>query len=228
MAEIIIAGRPIPAMYIAIGLPVLAVLYLALNVTGEEGMMARIASIQAIEEGLEAKRAESEELRRRTREIDTMKQETEAIERSITLLKAKIPGDAQVPVLLYDVERMAKASHAGLQGFQPEALRAFSGTQANAAQPPDPNAPADPAFAGIHELPVKVQAKATYPELIRFLDQLGAYERKLNVSNMSLALANGERGGGVLDGKDPLVFKNKLSVEFTLSAYMLKRGGATP
>jgi Tfp pilus assembly protein PilO len=218
-AEIQVGGQSIPAIYIAAALPVLALLYLGYAFYMSEdppGIMARIEALDAQEAGLVTKRQEADDLRRRTQEIDTVKAEIEALEKSITLLKQQIPGDAQVSSLLFDIERMTKASQGALFSFTPQTMRAFSGEGAGGTGTSD-----------IQELPVAIKATATYPEVINFLAQLNNYERKLNISNLSLTPAANTKGGNEGDqGTIPSGFKNTLNVEFTLLAYVLKTNGA--
>ena len=217
-AEIQVGGQSIPAVYLAIAMPVLALMYLGYSLyMGEDppSIMARIETLDAREAGLEAKRQEAEDLRRRTKEIDTVKAEIAALEKSITLLKQQIPADAQVSSLLFDIERMTKASQGALFSFQPQAMRAFSGEGASGST------------MDIQELPVSIKATATYPEVINFLAQLNQYERKLNISNLSLSPSGDSKGGNGGDqGTMSMGFKNTLSVEFTLLAYVLKTNGA--
>lgn len=216
--EIQIGGQSIPAVYLAIAMPVLALMYLGYSLYMTEdppAIMARIEAIDAREAGLEAKRQEADDLRRRTKEIDSVKAEIAALEKSITLLKQQIPGDAQVSSLLFDIERMTKASQGALFSFQPQPMRAFSGDGGSSSATMD-----------IQELPVSIKATATYPEVINFLAQLNAYERKLNISNLSLS-PSGDKGGNEGDqGTMSMGFKNTLNVEFTLLAYVLKQNGA--
>lgn len=225
MSEIIIGGKPVPALYVGIGLPVLALLYVGyVGFMAEENLMAKNDALVAQEAAVVEKQAQADELRERTKQIDTVKAEITALERSIALLKQKIPGEAQVPVLLFDIERMAKGSQGTMNSFQPGALRAFGSDGANAAS--DPNA-TKANTNDIMELPVTIQATATYPEIIKFLSQVSNYERKLNVGNLKLTPGKGGGGeGGGEAGKNSIVFKNTLNVEFTVSAYILKQGGA--
>lgn len=217
--EIQVGGQSIPAVYVAIALPVLALMYLGYSLYMTEdppSIMSRIETLDAREAGLETKRQEAEDLRRRTKDIDTVKAEIAALEKSITLLKQQIPGDAQVSSLLFDIERMTKASQGALFSFAPGQLRAFTGEGSGGSATMD-----------IQELPVSIKATATYPEVINFLAQLNQYERKLNISNLSLTPTGESKGGNTGDpGTMSLGFKNTLSVEFTLLAYVLKTNGA--
>jgi Tfp pilus assembly protein PilO len=225
MSTITLGGREVPALYVGIALPVLSLLYLGyVGFVAEESLSARNDALVAQEASVAEKQGQADELRQRTKQIDGIKAEITALERSISLLKEKIPSEAQVPVLLYDIERMAKSSQGAMNSFQPGQLRAFGS---------DPNAPAAEAKPGantndIMELPVTIQATATYPEIIKFLSQVSNYERKLNVGNLKLTPGSGKSEGTGDSGKNSIVFKNALNVEFTLSAYILKQGGAQP
>jgi Tfp pilus assembly protein PilO len=280
MATINIGGQEIPAIAIAVALPVLAALYVADAayfgfVSGETLMAAQDAIVQK-EAGVEEKHHQAQELKERTKQIDAIKAETAALEKSITLLKSKIPSEAQVPVLLYDIERMAKAAEGNLRSFEPGQMKPYGsgpgaapipapppppapkpkpaakpaadkgegdggaeggagdaegggGAKPAAKAPPPPPPPPRPATADILEMPVTIHAEATYPQVIKFLDQLSTYERKLNVSNLQLTpAAGGSSGGGAADSKQAAVFKNTLGVEFTVSAYVLKKSGGQP
>jgi Tfp pilus assembly protein PilO len=276
MASINIAGREIPAFAITAVLAVLGIAYAADAsyfgyVVTSETISAALDKVAAQEAGIEDKKRQAQELKARTKEIDTIKAETVALDKSITLLKAKIPGEAQVPVLLYDIERMAKASDGNLKSFEPGELKPYgsapgsapvptpppaptpappkpkpvekeggggaegaaapaSGAPAGGAPAPAPvaAAPARPATADIMELPVTVHAEATYPQVIKFLDQLGTYERKLNVSNLQLTPLGGASASASDPNKQAIVFKNMLNVEFTLTAYVLRKSGGQP
>lgn len=211
MSTINIGGQEIPVIAIAAGLPALAALYVAdtayFGFTVEQSLMAKYDGIQEAIAKVEEKRGQAEELKARTKEIDKVKARIAELEKGITLLRAKIPGEAQVPVLLYDIERIAKKSHGDLANFQPAELKPFAG---------DPT-------GDIQELPVSISASATFPQVITFMEQLNQYERKLSVSNLSLTPA-----GNKLDPKVGGVYQNTLNLQFTLNAYVLKGKGDTP
>jgi Tfp pilus assembly protein PilO len=229
MSEIVIAGRPIPALWIGAALPVLALLYVGyVGFMAEENINAKIEAANAQETSVAEKQDQAQQLATRTKEIDKVKREIQDLERAVTLLKNKIPSEAQVPVLLYDIERMARASQGEMNSFQPGQLRGFGQGDQPAGQPADTkNAPAG--TQDIMELPVTIQCTATYPEVIKFLSQVSNYERKLNVSNIKVAPGKSQSGAGQPgSGKEAIGFKNTLSVEFTVSAYILKAGGAQP
>lgn len=248
MATVNIGGRDIPAAALAAVLPLLGLLYVGeVGYLGmalvEETTMAKYDARIAKDTELEGKAQEVVELQQQTKMMEAVKAETEALEKSIELLRSKIPSEAQIPVLLYDIERMAVASQGELNSFAPGELRSFGGGAAAPAPaptpPPPPRPGASPAPAGggeeggagaasmtdILELPVTISAGATYPQVIKLLDQLATYERKLNVTNLTLSPNLVQRPTGA-DAKEPFVFKNALKVEFTLSAYVLRRAGA--
>ena len=210
MSTINIGGQEIPVLAIAIGLPVIAACFVAYDgYFAEESVMTQYDAIQAKIEEVEGKKREAEELKQRTKEIDKVKGEIAEIEKNITLLRSKIPGEAQVPVLLYDIERITKGVQGDLATFTPGELRTFSGDSSG----------------DIQEMPVTIAASATFPQVIQFMDRLSSYERKLSVSNISLQPAptntagkNGEAG----------MYKNTLNLQFTLNAYVLKGKGDTP
>ncbi|HEY9724631.1 MAG TPA: type 4a pilus biogenesis protein PilO, partial [Oscillatoriaceae cyanobacterium] len=156
-----------------------------------------------------------DDLARQAKDIVQIQKQTDDLKNAIALLKQQIPGEAQIPVLLFDLERMVKDSDGTLNSFEPGKLRAFSGGGGTATQ-------------DIQELPVTIRASATYPEVIKFLDALNAYERKLNVSDLTLSPA-GSAGVAKSDsGNSAPVFQNTLNVQFTLLAYVLKEGGTSP
>lgn len=233
MAEIRIGERVIPALYAAIGLPVFGALVAAYFFTCEGGVLPRNDEITAREAGLVDKRAEVEQLKIKVRRIDAVRTEMEETEKRIALLKTKIPEDAKVPVLLYDLERLAKSAKSGISSFEPGQFKQFAAGNAVAAPdaaavaaaagtPGTAAAPAVPAVGDVWELPIKIQAEATYPDLIAFFDKLNAYERKLAVSELSLDPTGAAPAGGPAAAG---VFKNRLKIGFTLSAYVLKAGG---
>lgn len=226
MAEIVIAGRPIPAIAVAVAIPVLALLYTGYTVAlAEDGVMARMTMLDEKEAQLTVKQAELEELKKRSTEIATIKLEIEDLKKSITLLKQKIPGEAQVPVLLYDIERIARENQGTLNSFAPGKLQPF-GSGAKGARPSAAAAAAasSSATSDIQELPVKIAATTTFPQMIKLLHAINAYERKLNISGLTVkpnsAPSDMEKG--------PVAFKNTLALEFTLSAYVLKTPDAAP
>lgn len=250
MATINLGGRELPAAAVAAAIPLLAALYVAevgyfgmALTTPEETTYGQYEACNTKDSEIAAKQEEAAQLKEQTKEMDRVKAETEALEKSIELLRSKIPSEAQIPVLLYDLERMALASQGNLNSFAPGELRSFGGG-AGAAPAPAPTPAPTPkpggntapaaeeggaaggaAVTDILELPVSIVAEATYPQVIKFLDQLGTYERKLNVTNLSLTPVQVQRPTGA-DAKEPFVFKNALKVEFTLSAYVLRRAGA--
>jgi Tfp pilus assembly protein PilO len=239
MSTITIANRDIPVLYLAIAMPVLVSLYVGYTAfMADGGLMSHYNVIVAKEAEVDSKRGQAAELRRRTQQIDVIKHEVETLQQSITLLKSKIPPDAHVGVLLYDLERLAKASKTSMDSFTPGDLGPFSGlaglsqtpvaapTPAASTAPSKPGADTvtlEPVTVNISELPIKVEATSTFPQLIKFLDEINSYERKLNVSNLSLAPAGG--AGAPAGGAG---FSNALKVSFTIKAYVLKTSGGTP
>ncbi|MFP5503551.1 MAG: type 4a pilus biogenesis protein PilO [Candidatus Sericytochromatia bacterium] len=221
---ITISGQEIPAIYIAIGLPVLALGYTLMQLyMGDYPLMGRLEALEGREAGLAGLEAEAQELKRQASAVDETKEEIAKREEQITLLKQQIPSDAQVSVLLFDIERMTKQSQGSLFSFTPGALRAFGSNGQDSGGSPGGSATSD-----IQELPVTIKATATYPEVIDFLSLLNSYERKLNVSNLTLAPAGS--AGVQQPGEDGKAagFKNTLNVEFTLLAYVLISNGAQP
>lgn len=208
MSTISIGGQEVPVIAVAAGIPALAAVYVLessyLGMISETTLMAQYEGIQGRIAGVEEKRGQAEELKARTKEIDKVKARIAELEKGITLLRAKIPGEAQVPVLLYDIERIAKSAHGDLSVFQPAELKSFSG---------DPT-------GDIQELPVTVSASATFPQIITFMEKLNQYERKLSVSNLSLTPMASKP-----DPKLGGMYQNTLTLQFTLNAYVLKGKG---
>lgn len=219
---ITISGQEIPAIYIAIALPVLALGYTIMQLyMGDVPLMGRLEQLEGREAGLAGMEAEAQELKRQASAVDETKEEIAKREEQITLLKQQIPSDAQVSVLLFDIERMTKQSQGSLFSFTPGNLRAFGSDG-------EGRGGGDSATSDIQELPVTIKATATYPEVIDFLGLLNNYERKLNISNLTLTPSG--KAGVQQPGEDgkTLGFKNTLNVEFTLLAYVLKSNGAQP
>ena len=208
MKTITVGGNEVPVAAVAAILPVLAVLYVLNDAfLADDSMSSRYDAALAKEGDIETKRAQSLSLKQSSRNIDKVKADIVDVESGIRVLRSKIPVDAQLPVLLFDVEKMARLSRGGLESFQPEAIEVFKG---------DPT-------GEIQELPIKVKAQATFPQILSFLNQINAYERKLSISNLTVRLTeDADRSAG---GR----YENKLSMEFRLNAYILQnKGGATP
>lgn len=209
MATINIGGNEVPAVAVAAVAPVLALFFLINDAyLAEENLLAKWDAITAQEQSIEDKRSTAMQLKQQTREIDKVKAEILEIEKAIAVLRSKIPVEAQLPVLLYDIERMASLSQGGLESFQPEALAAFKG---------DPT-------GEIQELPITIKANGTFPQVLQFLGRINAYERKLSVSNLTLKPVN-ESVGEVGKQRD---YRNSLAMEFKLNAYILRSKGGTP
>ncbi|MEB3195797.1 MAG: type 4a pilus biogenesis protein PilO [Candidatus Sericytochromatia bacterium] len=206
MSTVTIAGNEIPVNVLAGVLPALAMLYLA-NAAyfAEDSLMGRYDGVVAKENTIVEKRNSAQELKQRSREIDKVKADIVDIEKSIAILRSKIPVDAQLPVLLYDVERMARLTRGGLDSFQPEQMAAFRG---------DPS-------GEIQEIPIAIKAKGTFSQVLQLLEQIHGYERKLSIGNLSLRPVN---TSPVMSSR----FQNTLAMEFKLSAYVLRNRGATP
>lgn len=210
MSTINIGGQEIPAIALAIGIPALAACYVAYDGYFAEGsLMSRYDSINIQIEEVATKQADADKLKQRAKEIDKVRAEIAEYGDAIKKLRDKIPGEAQVPVLLYDIERIAKSSHGDLATFQPGEMRSFSGGGGN----------------DIQEMPVTISASATFPQVIAFMQQLNKYERKLSVSNLSLVPT-----GAKPDAKSGISasYQNTLKLDFTLNAYVLKDRGGTP
>lgn len=214
--ELQISGRPVKVLWIVVALPILALLYAGYAgfLSGDDSISARNDTITSEEQDLDKKRAERDDLARQAKDIVQIQQQNDDLKKSILLLKQQIPSEAQVPVLLFDLVRMVKDSQGTLNSFEPGKLRDFSGGGS--------------ATQGIQELPVTIHASATYPEVIKFLDSLNAYERKLSVSDLSLSPAGNAGVASSNSGNSAPVFQNTLNVEFTLLAYVLKEGGTSP
>jgi len=209
MSTITIGGNEVPAKGVAAAIVGLALAYVAYDTfLSEDSLMGRYDALQAQEQGIEEKRNTAQQLKQQTREIDKVKAEILDVEKAIAVLRSKIPVEAQLPVLLYDIERMARASRGGLESFQPEALASFKG---------DPS-------GEIQELPISIKANGTFSQVLQFLEAINLYERKLSVSNLTLKplQASPSVGGSGAD------FRNNLAMEFKLNAYILRSKGGTP
>jgi Tfp pilus assembly protein PilO len=227
MSEIVIGGRAVPALYVGVVVALLGLGYAGYTgFMAEESLSARNDALTAKENGIVEKEGQAKELAERTKQIDTIKAEIQDLEHAVTLLREKIPSEAQVPVLHYHIERMAKSSQGTMNSYQPGALRGFGQADGAAGGAPDAKPAGAPGTQDIMELPVTIQCTATYPEVIKFLGSVSNYERKLSVSN--LKISPGAGGEVAKTGKEAIVFKNALNVEFTLAAYILKAGGAQP
>ena len=215
--ELQLSGRPIKVLWIVVALPILAILYTGYTwfLAGDGSVSAHMDTIASEQQDNDHKQGERDDLARQAKDIVQIQQQTDDLKKSILLLKQQIPNEAQIPVLLYDLERMVKDSDGTLNSFQPGKLRAFSGGGGAATQ-------------DIQELPVTIHASATYPEVIKFLDALNAYERKLSVSDLTLSPAGSAGVARSDSGNSAPVFQNTLNVEFTLLAYVLKEGGTSP
>ncbi|MEB3329269.1 MAG: type 4a pilus biogenesis protein PilO [Candidatus Sericytochromatia bacterium] len=209
MSTITIGGNELPANGVAAAIVGVALLYLGYDAyLAEDSLMSRYDAIVAQEQAIEEKRSTALQLKQQTREIDKVKSEIIEVEKSIAVLRSKIPVEAQLPVLLYDIERMARTSRGDLESFQPEALTTFKG---------DPS-------GEIQELPITIKASGTFPEVLRFLEALNLYERKLSVSNLSLKPT--QSGPSTVSGGTD--YRNNLAMEFKLNAYILRSKGGTP
>ncbi|MEB3284590.1 MAG: type 4a pilus biogenesis protein PilO [Candidatus Sericytochromatia bacterium] len=208
MKTVNIGGNEIPVGAVAAVLPVLAVLYVLNDAfLTEDNLMGRYDAAVEQENRIAEKLASAAELKQRSRDIDKVKADIVDVESGIRVLRSKIPVEAQLPVLLFDVEKMARLSRGALESFQPETAEIFKG---------DPS-------GEIQELPIKVKAQATFPQILSFLNQVNAYERKLSIANLTVKPLNAG------EGKTGRRFENKLTMEFRLNAYILRnRGGGTP
>ncbi len=164
-------------------------------------------------------KAQADELKRKAKDYDKVKADIADLEKSITLLKSRIPSEAQVPILLYDIEQMANASQGTLESFQPGELRSFGSGGAGGAPAAQPAAGT---MSDILEMPVTIKAGATYPQLIKLMDQRSTCGCRLSIGG--LCLAPPPQTGVSSDPTKAISFKNTLSVEFTMSAYVLKTG----
>ena len=221
-AEVMIQGRPIKAIWIGAGLIVLSLCYTAYTVFFADdpsvGVMAHKAAIESEVDDLNKKQDEANQLKVKTKQVDQIKSEILALQQSVQLLRQKIPTDVRLPALLYDIEHMAKSSDNTLNSFEPGTLKPFSST--GAAQP-------GASTSDIQEMPIHITASATYTQVIKFLQQIAAYERKLNVKNLSLTPAGGGRGVSG-DNSGNTAFSDTLNVDFTLSAYVLNGAAMAP
>lgn len=207
MKTVNIGGNDIPVVALAAILPVLALLYVLNDAfLTDDNLMSRYDAAVEQEARIAEKKASALELKARSRDIDKVRADIVDVESGIRVLRSKIPVEAQLPVLLYDVEKMARLSRSTLESFQPEALDVFKG---------DPS-------GEIQELPIKVKAQATFPQLLSLLNQVNAYERKLSITNLVVQPLESDKSVGRR-------YQNRLKLEFKLNAYILRnRGGATP
>jgi Tfp pilus assembly protein PilO len=209
MSTITIAGNELPANGVAAAIVVVACLYFGYDFyLAEDSLMGRYDALVAQEQAIEEKKNTALQLKQQTREIDKVKLEIIEVEKAIAVLRSKIPVEAQLPVLLYDIERMARASRGGLESFQPEALTSFKG---------DPS-------GEIQELPITIKANGTFPEVLKFLESLNLYERKLSISNLTLKPT--QAAPSITSGGAD--YRNNLAMEFKLNAYILRSKGGTP
>lgn len=231
MSTINIGGQEVPAIAIAVALPVLAMLYLAdaayFGYVFSPTLLSVQEDIQAREAKVQELRDKAANLKVKAKDYDKIKKEIVEVEKAIELLKSKIPAEAQVPILLYDIVQMTESRQCSLDSFTPGPLAEFGKTAGAVAGQKENKIGND-----IMEMPVTIQAAATYGQVIKLMDNLNQYERTLNISGLSLSpdTANTRNVSNDRDPSKPsFVFKNKLKIEFTLMAYVLKqKGGESP
>jgi Tfp pilus assembly protein PilO len=141
--------------------------------------------------------------------LPALKLEYEQLQANIRRLEAQIPRTENVPTLLVDMERLTGNHEVFLQTFVPGAL-------AQVNLPPavvgDGKATAN-LQNQLRQLPVKISATGSYPNLIDMYAAFERYERTLAADSISIAPVGKAVGG-----------KKQLQVSFNLNAYVLLGG----
>ncbi len=254
MSTLNIGGNEVPTIAVALAMPAFAALYVAwAGYFSESSLVARRDAAIAMEAEVEEKKGQVQNLMERAKQFDVIKAEIAGYQKRITLLRSRIPAEAQIAVLLYDIERMAKASGSEVETFEPTEVRAYAAPTQGAAEGDAAAGGVTQSSGDIFEVPIKVSAFSTYPQLINFFNQINKYERKLTVSGVTIARKDVPKirsrraltdlfkvvnsldqqlGGGAplagLAGVQGSVlgqpYRNSLKVEFTVSAFVLKQG----
>ncbi|MBC7545704.1 MAG: type 4a pilus biogenesis protein PilO [Candidatus Sericytochromatia bacterium] len=141
--------------------------------------------------------------------LPALRAEFARIESNLHRLEAQIPRTENVPTLLVDIESMTNNHDIMLQTFVPGALAPVA---LPAAIVGDGKATAN-LQNQMRQLPVKISASGSYPNLVDMFQAFERYERTLSADGMMLAPI-GKPGGG----------KKQLQVTFNLNAYVLLGG----
>jgi Tfp pilus assembly protein PilO len=141
--------------------------------------------------------------------LPILKKEYEALQANIKRLEGQIPRTENVPTLLVDMEKLTGNHDVFLQTFVPSALAQVT---LPAAVVGDGKATAS-LQNQLRQLPVKISASGTYPNLIDMFAAFERYERTLAADTISIAPVGKAEGG-----------KKQLAVSFNLNAYVLLGG----
>lgn len=141
--------------------------------------------------------------------LPILKQEYEALQVNIRRLEAQIPRTENVPTLLVDMEKLTGNHDVFLQTFIPNALAPVT---LPAAVVGDGKATAN-LQNQLRQLPVKISASGSYPNLVDMFAAFERYERTLAADTISIAPVGKAEPG-----------KKQLAVSFNLNAYVLLGG----
>jgi len=141
--------------------------------------------------------------------LPALKKEYEAIQQNLKRMEGQIPRTENVPTLLVDMEKMTENHEVMLQTFVPAGLAPVNLPPAIVGD--------GKATAGLQnqlrQLPVKISATGSYPNLVDIFATFERYERTLAADGLNVAPVGKAAGA-----------KRQLQVSFNLNAYVLLGG----
>lgn len=147
----------------------------------------------------DGKRQEILDMQAETRNREQLRADLERVHSNLATMRARFPNKNEIlSTLIVDLSDFFRQSECELLTFSPgEATPITGGASGEITK-------------DLQTIPVAISARGSYSNLITLIKRLSKYERVVDMQGLSLApLSNGK------------AFSNKLSIQFTLTTYVL-------
>lgn len=148
----------------------------------------------------ESKRQNIEDMRAETRNREQLRRDLDRKHASLTAMRSRFPSKSEIlSTLIVDLSDQFRQADCELLTFTPGTPTPMTGLVAGELT------------QDLQMLPVSITARGGYSSLIGLFKRLSKYERVLDMRGLSLTPIGGDEGA----------FSNKLSIQFTLTTYVL-------
>jgi Tfp pilus assembly protein PilO len=139
------------------------------------------AEYHRLQTQLQQQQAELQRMEETARQITRLRAEFARLQAFVAELEAKLPAEKDMPALLVQLERLARATVINLESIRPRQVEQPKPPPGGTAQPP--SAGAAPTYL---RFPINLNIKGTYEQVVRLASALNNFPRMIAIREIAL------------------------------------------